>query len=184
MQSHLRPLNVVCPWGGIIVIWVQEGAGHDCFGGLRCLPSEAEVLAIAEHQHVPEISAGALAEYLLKHRPGANKIHCDSRAALRRVIGTCQRAIREFKPLPGVASGAHELNSPAPVERGNHRARRPPEWTDMRGSRCAIAEIWPQRAAYRRCQWVATSRPRAACQSPDLRSALLGEHKRPPRTRS
>ena len=47
-------------------------------------PTESEVLAIAEHQHVPEIPAGALAECLLKHRPGANKIHCDSRAAFRR----------------------------------------------------------------------------------------------------
>lgn len=59
---------------------------EDCiaFSGL----TEAEVLAIAEHEHLPEIAAAALAEYLLKQRHGAEKIHTmiveDIRAALRR----------------------------------------------------------------------------------------------------
>jgi hypothetical protein len=59
---------------------------EDCiaFSGL----TEAEVLAIAEHEHVPEIAAAALAEYLLKQRHGADKIHVmiveDIRAALHR----------------------------------------------------------------------------------------------------
>ena len=46
------------------------------------------MLAIAEHEHVPEIAATALAEYLLKQRRGAAKIHEmiveDIRAALHR----------------------------------------------------------------------------------------------------
>lgn len=59
---------------------------EDCiaFSGL----SEEEVLAIAEHEHVPEIAAAALAEYLLKQRHGEDKIHKmiveDIRDALQR----------------------------------------------------------------------------------------------------
>jgi hypothetical protein len=59
---------------------------EDCiaFSGL----TEAEVLAIAEHEHVPEIAAAALAEYLLKQRHGPEKIHTmlaeDIRSALHR----------------------------------------------------------------------------------------------------
>jgi hypothetical protein len=59
---------------------------EDCiaFSGL----TEAEVLAIAEHEHVPEIAAAALAEYLLKQRHGPEKIHTmlaeDIRDALHR----------------------------------------------------------------------------------------------------
>ena len=59
---------------------------EDCiaFSGL----TEAEVMAIAEHEHVPEIAAAALAETLLKQRRGPEKIHTmiveDIRAALQR----------------------------------------------------------------------------------------------------
>ena len=59
---------------------------EDCiaFSGL----TEEEVLALAEHEHVPEIVAAALAETLLKQRRGPEKIHTmiveDIRAALRR----------------------------------------------------------------------------------------------------
>jgi hypothetical protein len=53
-----------------------------------CGLDEAEVLAIAEHEHVPEMAAAALAEYLLKQRHGEAKIHTmiaeDIRAALQR----------------------------------------------------------------------------------------------------
>lgn len=58
---------------------------EDCiaFSGL----SEAEVLAIAEHEHVPEIAAAALAECLLEQH-GEDKIHTmiveDIRDAMRR----------------------------------------------------------------------------------------------------
>ena len=59
---------------------------EDCIA--FCGLSEAEVLAIAEHEHVPEIAAVALAEYLLKQRHGTDKIHTmiveDIRAALQR----------------------------------------------------------------------------------------------------
>lgn len=59
---------------------------EDCIA--FCGLSEAEVLAIAEHEHVPEIAATALAETLLKQRRGVEKIHCmiveDIRTALRR----------------------------------------------------------------------------------------------------
>lgn len=59
---------------------------EDCiaFSGL----TEAEVLALAEHEHIPEIAAAALGEYLLKQRHGPEKIHVmiveDIRAALHR----------------------------------------------------------------------------------------------------
>jgi len=59
---------------------------EDCiaFSGL----TEAEVMAIAEHEHVPEIAATALADTLLKQRRGPEKIHTmiveDIRAALQR----------------------------------------------------------------------------------------------------
>jgi hypothetical protein len=59
---------------------------EDCIA--FCGLTEAEVMAIAEHEHVPEIAAAAMAEYLLPHRRGVDKIHCmivdDIRAALRR----------------------------------------------------------------------------------------------------
>ncbi len=59
---------------------------EDCiaFSGL----TEAEVMALAEHEHIPEIAAAALAEYLLKQRHGEEKIHTmiveDIRAAMHR----------------------------------------------------------------------------------------------------
>ena len=39
-----------------------------------CGLSEEEVLAIAEHENMPEIAAAALAEYLLQQDNGAGKI--------------------------------------------------------------------------------------------------------------
>ena len=44
----------------------------DCIG--LCGLTEAEVLAIAEHEHIPEIAAAALAQYLLHQDAGAEKI--------------------------------------------------------------------------------------------------------------
>jgi hypothetical protein len=45
---------------------------EDClaFSGL----TEDEILAIAEHEHIPEIAAAALAEYLLGQDDGPEKI--------------------------------------------------------------------------------------------------------------
>ncbi len=59
---------------------------EDCIA--LCGLSEPEILALAEHEHIPEIAAAALARYLLKQRSGSEKIHemivDDIRAALRR----------------------------------------------------------------------------------------------------
>ncbi len=44
----------------------------DCIA--MCGLNEEEVLAIAEHEHLPEIAAAALAQYLLNHAHGAETI--------------------------------------------------------------------------------------------------------------
>jgi len=45
---------------------------EDCVG--MCGLSEEEVLAIAEHEHLPEVAAAALAEYLLSQERGVDTI--------------------------------------------------------------------------------------------------------------
>ena len=59
---------------------------QDCIA--MCDLDEAEVLAIAEHEHIPEIAATALAQYLLSRDHGVETIRDmlrdDIRAALRR----------------------------------------------------------------------------------------------------
>ena len=45
---------------------------EDCIG--LCGLTEEEVLAIAEHEHLPEIAATALAEYLLSLEHGSEKV--------------------------------------------------------------------------------------------------------------
>jgi hypothetical protein len=45
---------------------------EDCIA--LCGLSEKEVLAIAEHEHVPEIAAAAIGRYLLKEPNGPGKI--------------------------------------------------------------------------------------------------------------
>jgi DNA repair protein RadC len=45
---------------------------EDCLG--LCGLTEQEVLAIAEHEHVPEMAATALAQYLLKQEHGIDQI--------------------------------------------------------------------------------------------------------------
>jgi aryl-alcohol dehydrogenase-like predicted oxidoreductase len=59
---------------------------RDCIA--MCGLDEAEVLAIAEHEHIPEIAATALAQYLLTRGHGAEAIRDmlrdDIRAAFRR----------------------------------------------------------------------------------------------------
>jgi hypothetical protein len=45
---------------------------EDCIG--LCGLSEDEVLAISEHEHIPEIAAAALASYLLKQPHGGDAI--------------------------------------------------------------------------------------------------------------
>ena len=59
---------------------------EDCIA--LCDLSEEEILAIAEHEHIPEIAAVALADYLLHQEHGAEAIRDmlrdDIRAALTR----------------------------------------------------------------------------------------------------
>ena len=59
---------------------------EDCIA--MCGLTEAEVLAIAEHEHIPEIAAAALASYLLHKKHGCEEIRDmirdDIRAALNR----------------------------------------------------------------------------------------------------
>src|SRR5262245_17678327 len=45
---------------------------EDCIG--FCGLTEEVVLAIAEHEHLPEIAATALAQYLLSHERGSEKV--------------------------------------------------------------------------------------------------------------
>jgi hypothetical protein len=53
-----------------------------------CGLTEEEILAIAEHEHIPEITAAALAQYLLSQARGPEKIRAilrdDIRSALAR----------------------------------------------------------------------------------------------------
>ena len=44
----------------------------DCIG--FCDLTEEEVLAIAEHEHLPEIAAAALARFLLSQEHGSEKV--------------------------------------------------------------------------------------------------------------
>ncbi|MGB8632323.1 MAG: hypothetical protein WCD69_23590 [Xanthobacteraceae bacterium] len=45
---------------------------QDCVG--LCGLTEEDVLAIAEHEHLPEIAATALAQYLLSQKHGSEKV--------------------------------------------------------------------------------------------------------------
>jgi len=45
---------------------------EDCIG--LCGLTEEEVLAVAEHEHLPEIAATALAQYLLSQEHGSKKL--------------------------------------------------------------------------------------------------------------
>ena len=90
---------------------------EDCiaFSGL----SEEEVLALAEHEHVPEIAATALASYLLKQRHGPDKIRImiveDIRAALDR--GDRRHAKELFGALRHFLSTHPELCRPRAAPR-------------------------------------------------------------------
>ena len=59
---------------------------EDCIG--LCGLTEEEVLAIAEHERLPEIAATALAQYLLSQKHGAEKV----RDMIVDDIRACQRS--------------------------------------------------------------------------------------------
>jgi hypothetical protein len=63
---------------------------EDCIA--MCGLSEEEVLAIAEHEHIPEIAAAALAQYLLCQDHGAERIHDMLRDDIRAAIARGDRA--------------------------------------------------------------------------------------------
>jgi hypothetical protein len=90
---------------------------EDCiaFSGL----TEEEVLALAEHEHVPEIAATALASYLLKQRHGPDKIRImiveDIRAALDK--GDRRHAKELFAALHHFLVAHPELCRPGAVPR-------------------------------------------------------------------
>jgi hypothetical protein len=63
---------------------------EDCIA--MCGLSEEEVLAIAEHEHIPEIAAAALAQYLLCQDHGAERIRDILRDDIRAAIARGDRA--------------------------------------------------------------------------------------------
>jgi hypothetical protein len=85
---------------------------EDCIA--LCGLTEAEVEAIAEHEHIPDIAAAALGSYLLHEREGTGRIKAmivdDIRAALKKHDRGHARALlmalREF-----VAEHRRELES-------------------------------------------------------------------------
>ena len=64
----LRGIDAVTMLTELLMVVTLE----DCIG--LCGLTEEEVLAIAEHKHLPEIAATALAEYLLSQEHGSEKV--------------------------------------------------------------------------------------------------------------
>ena len=62
----------------------------DCLA--MCGLSEDEVLAIAEHEHIPEIAAAALGQYLLNQAQGPGKIRDMIRDDIRSAVARNDRA--------------------------------------------------------------------------------------------
>jgi len=62
----------------------------DCLA--MCGLSEDQVLAIAEHEHIPEIAAAALAQYLLHQEHGPEKIRDMIRDDIRDALARNDRA--------------------------------------------------------------------------------------------
>jgi hypothetical protein len=62
---------------------------QDCIA--MCGLDEAEVLAIAEHEHIPEIAATALAQYLLHQKHGAETIRDMLRDDIRLALARADR---------------------------------------------------------------------------------------------
>ena len=62
----------------------------DCLA--MCGLSEDEVLAIAEHEHIPEIAAAALGQYLLNQERGPEKIRDMIRDDIRGALARNDRA--------------------------------------------------------------------------------------------
>ncbi len=86
---------------------------EDCIA--MCGLTEEEVLAIAEHEHIPEIAAAALAQYLLCQEHGPEQIRDilrdDIGAALAR--GDRQHARELFMALRHFLSAHPEIHRAA-----------------------------------------------------------------------
>jgi hypothetical protein len=85
---------------------------EDCIA--FCGLTEEEVLAIAEHEHLPEIAATALAQYLLAREHGSERIRDmivdDIRRAQRRPAAYRDPAARSA-PFPEDPSGGAAISS-------------------------------------------------------------------------
>jgi hypothetical protein len=96
---------------------------EDCIG--LCGLSEAEVAAVAEHEHLPEIAAAILARYILANKEGPEKIRDilidDIRAASAagdgRHAAELISALRHFLSThPIRAAGATQATEASPPE--------------------------------------------------------------------
>ena len=89
---------------------------EDCIG--LCGLDEEEVAAISEHEHIPEIAAAALANYLLKQPHGGEKIRTmiidDIHAALD--AGRVKHAAELFMALRHFLEQNPEARTGLPVE--------------------------------------------------------------------
>jgi hypothetical protein len=87
---------------------------EDCIA--FCGLTEQEVLAIAEHEHIPEVAAAALAEYLLNSPKGPGQIRdmiCeDIRATLDR--GDSRHAAELCSALRHFLEGHPQVKCPDP----------------------------------------------------------------------
>ena len=67
---------MIAAFGDAVTVVQTKGAImislEDCIG--LCGLTEGEVLAIAEHEHIPEIAAAALGGYLLSGERGSEKV--------------------------------------------------------------------------------------------------------------
>jgi hypothetical protein len=105
---------------------------QDCIA--MCELDEAEVLAIAEHEHIPEIAAAALAQYLLHQEHGAERIKQMLRDDIRAALAHNDReharglfmALRHFLTCHPEASSfraASPTAPPPPVSKASPSAR-------------------------------------------------------------
>lgn len=89
---------------------------QDCIA--MCGLTEEEVLAIAEHEHMPEIAAAALAQYLLKREHGAEKIRQMIIDDIRSAQARCDRG-----RVQSLLHVLHHFLQAHPEARPNNRNR-------------------------------------------------------------
>jgi hypothetical protein len=97
----------------------------DCIA--MCGLTEEEVLAIAEHEHIPEIAAAALGDYLLHQQHGAERIRDMLREDIRAALARGDRgharelfmALRHFlSDHPGLSNSGGEAGRQGPAAEG------------------------------------------------------------------